>query len=90
MTPDKLAALLTNLEAAAEVVDAIEDPDLQRRRGWDLACWRYDLVPFGVRFSHANERDNGPAEIFVVLRPASKRHGPARMDAMQPGAGGLR
>lgn len=51
MSPEKLACLLHCLETAADVVEAIDDPELQRCRGWDLSDWRYDLVPWGVRFT---------------------------------------
>jgi len=67
MTPDRLASLLTNLEAAAEVVDAIENPALQRRRGWDLGAWKYDLVPWGVRFRYQGDQTDDSAEILAVL-----------------------
>jgi hypothetical protein len=51
MTPEQLIRLLTELGTAADVVDCIDDPTLQRLRGWDLASWRYRLVPWGVVFS---------------------------------------
>jgi hypothetical protein len=67
MTPHTLASLLTDLGSAAEVVEAIEDADLQRRRGWNLASWRYDLVPWGVRFRYRGGRD--AAEVIATLDP---------------------
>jgi hypothetical protein len=74
MTPDALASLLTDLARAAEVVEAIEDADLQRRRGWNLSLWRYDLVPWGVRFRYRGDED--AAEVVATLDP---REGPRRM-----------
>ena len=53
MSPDELKALLTSMAVTAEVVEAIDDPALQDRRGWDLAGWNYVLVPWGVRFTHS-------------------------------------
>jgi hypothetical protein len=67
MSPEKLIALLTNLDAAADVVDAIDDCGLQRLRGWDLAHWRYDLVPWGVRFVCHDPYRPAPAEVVAVL-----------------------
>jgi hypothetical protein len=51
MTPEQLAALVTSLTRAAEIVEAIDDRALQQQRGWALSCWRYDLVSWGVRFT---------------------------------------
>jgi len=76
MSPDKLTTLLTDLGAAAEVIEAIEDSSLQRRRGWDLAGWQYDLVPWGVRFRFQGRE---PAEVVAVMTvdgsPARPNHG---------------
>ena len=52
MSPDELKTLLTSMAVTAEVVEAIDDPALQGRRGWDLTGWNYVLVPWGVRFTH--------------------------------------
>jgi PAS domain-containing protein len=40
-----LAGLLTDLSAAAEVVEAIDDQKLQALREWPLLNWRYELIP---------------------------------------------
>ena len=53
MSPNELKALLTSMAVTAEVVEAIDDPALQYRRGWDLTCWSYVLVPWGVRFTNS-------------------------------------
>ena len=53
MNPDELKALLSSLNSAADVVEAIDDPALQSLRGWDLRGWNYVLVPWGVRFTHS-------------------------------------
>ena len=50
MHPAHLMGLLTSLSAAAEVVEAIDQPLRRALRGWDLRGWRYELVPWGVRF----------------------------------------
>ncbi|MCA9081191.1 MAG: hypothetical protein KDA58_11580 [Planctomycetaceae bacterium] len=53
MSPDELKALLTSMAVTAEVVEAIDDPALQGRRGLDLRGWTYVMVPWGVRFMHS-------------------------------------
>lgn len=69
MNPVELKALLTSLAAAADVVEAIDDPGLQARWGWDLAGWSYAPVPWGVRFTHSNPQDEIDAEVEVVRAP---------------------
>ena len=76
MTPEQLTALLDGLATAADVVDAIDDGALQGRRGWDLAGWRYDLVPWGVRFTR---RDTGGQETAVVAVLAHQAAEPRRV-----------
>jgi hypothetical protein len=61
MSPEQLTELLCRLRSAADIVEAIEDPELQRRRGWDLAGWRYEPVPWGVRFL------GGGAEVVALV-----------------------
>ncbi len=70
LTPDELKTLLTSLEAAAEVVEAIDVPALQSLRGWDLRGWNYVLVPWGVRFAHKDfaEKIDVRIEAFVKRR----------------------
>ena len=57
MNPDELKALLNSMKEAADVVEAIDDPSLQSRRGWDLTGWSYVLVPWGVRFTRSAFRE---------------------------------
>jgi len=64
MTAEDLMRQLGSLEASAEVVEAIDDP-LMQRRGWDLRGWRYELIPWGVRFVR-RERDGSESEVFVM------------------------
>jgi len=75
MTPEKLASLLTTLEAAADLVEAIDQPELQRHRGWDLASWDYELVPWGVRFRYDGGIGQEPAEILARLHLRMHREG---------------
>lgn len=63
MSPNELKALLNSMKAAADVVEAIDDPSLKSRRGWDLTGWSYVLVPWGVRFTHCDF----PEEIDVGI-----------------------
>jgi len=58
---------LTSLATAAEVVEAIDDRDVQVRRDWDLSEWRYELIPWGVRFQREVPKHSGQAEILAVL-----------------------
>jgi len=67
MSPKQLAHLLTSLETAADVVEAIDDREIQMRRDWDLSDWRYELVPWGVRFLCRRPKHPGQAEILAVL-----------------------
>jgi len=65
MTAEELVGHVGSLEAAAEVVEAIDDEGLRRRRGWDLSGWRYELVPWGVRFVRRG-LDGAESEVFVL------------------------
>ena len=67
MTPEELTCRLNNLYTAADVVDAIDDPEQQRRRGWDLSRWRYDLVPWGVRFTYLDPQSRSQAEVLALV-----------------------
>lgn len=71
MSPDELKALLNSMKAAADVVEAIDDPSLRSRRGWDLTGWNYMLVPWGVRFTHSAFRE----EIDVGVEGFAERRG---------------
>jgi hypothetical protein len=67
MSPKELTNLLIALGRAADVVEAIDDPEQQRQRGWDLSQWRYQLVPWGVRFSCRDPRYPSEGEILALL-----------------------
>lgn len=77
MSPDELKALLTSMEVTAEVVEAIGDPALQSRRGWDLRGWSYVLVPWGVRFTHSAFAE----EIEIKTEALPERRGYAEGEA---------
>ncbi len=64
MLPHELAKLITALSGAADIVDAIDNPSKQVERGWDLTCWSYDFVPWGVRFLY--RKCDGPVSVAVV------------------------
>jgi len=66
MSREQLNHWMVSLDQAADVVEAIESPELQRLRGWDLSGWRYELVPFGVQFTRA-DRDTAPLRITVGM-----------------------
>ena len=82
MTPRELTRLLVGMSTAADVVDAIDDVELQRRRGWDLSSWRYDLVPWGVRFTYRDPAQLRPAQVLALVavdnQPAVPGPGPDR------------
>lgn len=71
MSPDELNALLTSMAVTAEVVEAIDDPTLQSSRGWNLTGWTYMLVPWGVRFTHSDFREE--IEVRIELFPECRR-----------------
>jgi len=68
MAPKELTQLLLGLNTAADVVEAIDNRELQQRRGWDLSHWRYSLVPWGVRFTYQEQPDLPPVEVLALLR----------------------
>ncbi len=73
MTPEQLTRVLSGMEAAAQVVELIEDRDLQRQQGWDLSSWRYHLVPWGVRFSYSGPHAGGKTEVVALTGPEGVR-----------------
>lgn len=66
MTPEELQGLLTSMARAAEVVEAIDEPALQTQRGWNLAGWTYEMVPWGVRFHYRGRQGEDRSAILVV------------------------
>jgi len=77
MSPDQLTRLIDSLDRAADVVEAIDNPEVQRQQGWDLSSWRYELIPFGVRFTFLTS-DRLPVQVTVGLPdgPPHRRHLP--------------
>jgi hypothetical protein len=67
MRPNELSDLLKSMSSAADVIEAIDQPTLQRQRGWDLAEWAYDLVPWGVAFYRTGQRREDATLIAVAL-----------------------
>ena len=67
LQPQQLVRLLGNLQCAADVVDTIDNPN--RRRHWNLANWRYELICWGVRFQHLDGDGAVDAEIVAVNDP---------------------
>lgn len=70
MRPEELVRLLNSMGTAADVVEALDSPDLQARRGWDLAGWGYGLVPWGARFVRRNGRGRITAAVVALAHPA--------------------
>jgi hypothetical protein len=60
------------MHSAAEIVEAIDDPQRQQQHGWDLSRWRYDLVPWGVRFTYREPDDARPVEVLALLSHAGR------------------
>jgi hypothetical protein len=72
MRPEELKRLLTSMKMAAEVVEAIDEPALQTERGWDLAGWSYDCIPWGVRFVRRDDRQRLMViRVVVIPEPAA-------------------
>jgi hypothetical protein len=65
MTPEDLLARARDVGGTADIVEAIDDYELQGRRGWDLTGWRYEMVPWGVRFLYDGK--GGEASEVLVL-----------------------
>jgi hypothetical protein len=82
MLINELKRLLTSMQMAAEVVEAIEDPSLQKRRGWDLAGWTYEMVPWGVIFVRKKGTGREKNGIAAIAIPESMR---SRMERMYDG-----
>ena len=53
MSPDQMAQLLARQRSAADIVEAMDDGAMQLQRGWDFSRWKYQMVPWGVRFLHS-------------------------------------
>jgi hypothetical protein len=64
MSPEELTSYLSDLSAAADVVEALDGKGARWGRIGDLAGWRYELIPWGVRFIREGEGVE-PAEVFV-------------------------
>lgn len=72
MSAAELTRLLMKLGTAADVVEALGDPELQHHKGWDLTGWTCDPVPWGVRFCRRGLAGEDPAEVLVLLDVYSK------------------
>ena len=86
MRPRRLMKLLNSLAAAAEVMEAIDRPDLQAGRDWDLTNWAYEPVPWGVRFVHHDGPGDVTSTIVAAALPEPSRDAFARAytDAQGP------
>jgi len=73
MAPEELATYLSSLEAAADVVEAIDDPETRRSRGWNLAGWSYELIPWGVRFVHSGQGPRTEVAVLAGVRAVGPR-----------------
>jgi len=61
-----MARLLTGLTRAADVVECLDNRELQRSQGWDLANWKYRLVPWGVCFSYESPHRDGRCDVLIL------------------------
>jgi hypothetical protein len=68
---ERLIELLTSLSAAADIVDAMRDPRGQIGRGGDLKRWRFEPVPWGVRFLHSDNQGQVDEEVRAVADVAA-------------------
>jgi hypothetical protein len=60
------------MAVTAEAIEAIDDPTLQSRRGWNLSGWTYMLVPWGVRFTHSNFQEEIEVRIEIFQESSRK------------------
>jgi len=67
MSPAELKTFLTSIAVASNVIEAIDDTRLQHSKGWDLTGWHYELVPWGVRFFHADHQESIYVFVSVFL-----------------------
>jgi hypothetical protein len=67
VSAEELSRLCCCLSMAAEVVETIDDPTLQWRRGWDLSPWCDVLVPWGVHFRYQDPQSGERAEVLALL-----------------------
>jgi hypothetical protein len=81
MSPRLLAIMVSDLEKAAEVVEAIDDRERQKEQGWDLEHWQYELIPWGVRFRHFDPFIQIPSFVKVVLPVIRRQETPDRARA---------
>ncbi|MGD9714110.1 MAG: hypothetical protein AB7V46_18925 [Thermomicrobiales bacterium] len=71
MKPEELVARLSNLEVAADFVEAIDDPNLEKYCSWNLSGWSYEMVPWGVRFIYRNRAEVAEVLVLAGLSPDS-------------------
>jgi hypothetical protein len=69
MNPDELLHLLTSMDAAHAMAQAVRDPEMQIARGWDLQRWRCDAVDEAVRFVHLNRHGRPVTALLCVKGP---------------------
>ena len=81
MPPSELARLIRSLSAAADIVDAIDDPSMQANLGWNLDGWSYEFIPWGVRFVFRAQDGNVTAKVVATALPESSRERLAKDDA---------
>jgi hypothetical protein len=67
MHPEQLHSLLTSMEMALTVAEAIANPILQRVEGWDLSGWTCEVAPGVMRF---RMHDPCGRAAVVAYRPA--------------------
>jgi len=84
MAPEELVGLLTSLRAAADVVEALDHPNLQFQRRWDLANWSHEPVPWGVCFVHRDGRGARKGAVVALALPETCRSEYAKLYANSP------
>jgi len=73
MPPSELARLIRSLSAAADIVDAIDDPSMQAQLGWNLVGWSCEFIPWGVRFVFRQQDGKVTAAVVATALPESSR-----------------
>ncbi len=73
MHPQEMTALLISLSAAADIIEAIDNPEHQDLRGWDLEGWSYTCIPWGVAFLRHGHRGAVTGSILAVTLSERQR-----------------
>jgi hypothetical protein len=76
MRPDDLKRLLTSVDMALTVAEAIANPVLQLIEDWDLTGWTCEIVPGAILFHQRDAEGRIIASVVAFrFRRGLKQHG---------------